>query len=441
MSGGGRETALEVLTACRRLDAWSDGSLKAACKKNGLEPREAAFAARLVYGVLQNRALLDFYLDCFCTGPFDKLEPFVRDVLRLGAYQILFMDRVPSSAAVHQAVEMVKTHRRQRSAGLVNAVLRKVSQNAAQLPPIPEADVVSAMALRYSHPAWLVERLMGLVGREEAEGFLQGDNTPAPITIQRNPLTCDRETLLDYWEGRGAAIQPHPWLADCFFLTGGGSLEEDRAFQAGWFQVQDAAARLAVLAAGPRPGDRVLDVCAAPGGKSFACAIAMENQGHIISCDIHPKKLEAMARDGARLGVTCVETAVRDGRSNDPAWNGAFDLVLCDVPCSGLGIIRKKPDIRYKDPVALAALPPIQGAILDNASRYVRPGGVLLYSTCTILPEENEAVVEAFLAGHGDFAREPFLLPGPAGQTEGAVTLWPQRHGTDGFYVCKLRKL
>ena len=434
----GREAALQVLTACRRLDAWSDGSLKAAVK--GLDRREAAFAARLAYSVLQNRALLDFYLGQYCTQSFEKLEPFVRDVLRLGAVQILMMDRVPDSAAVSEAVEMVKRHKRQRAAGLVNAILRKVSQNKENLPPVPSEDAGEYLALKYSHPLWLVQRLLAILGREQTEEFLRLDNEAVPMTIQRNPLKCGAEELVSALTAAGAEVVPHPWLVDCWEVTGTGDIEKLEPFQNGWFQVQDAAAKAAALAAGAKPGYRVLDVCAAPGGKSFACAMAMENRGEITSCDIHEHKLSLVERSAQRLGITCVTTALADGRENRAEWNGQFDLVVCDVPCSGLGIIRKKPDIRYKDPAALAGLPRVQRAILENACRYVKSGGTLLYATCTILPEENDAVVDAFLDAHSEFQKMPFRLASEQEETDGSLTLWPQRHGTDGFYLCKMVK-
>lgn len=180
---------------------------------------------------------------------------------------------------------------------------------------------------------------------------------------------------------------------------------------------------------------------AAPGGKAFAAAMEMGDEGEITACDIHRHKLALIEKGARRLGLRCIRAELADGRQTREEWREAFDLVLCDVPCSGLGIIRKKPDIRYKDPAALAGLPAVQGAILDNASRYVRPGGVLLYATCTVLPEENEGVTAAFLEKRRAFQKEPFTLPGPAGETEGSLTLWPQRHGTDGFYICKMRKL
>ena len=434
----GREAALQVLSACRRLDAWSDGSLKAAVK--GLDRREAAFAARLTYSVLQNRALLDFYLGQYCTQSFDKLEPFIRDVLRIGAAQILMMDRVPDSAAVSEAVEMLKRHKRQRAAGFINAVLRKVSQNKNDLPPIPSKNEKEYLALKYSHPQWLVERLLEILGREQAEEFLRLDNGAVPMTIQRNPLRCEAEDLVRELTESGATMTPHRWLADCWEVTGAGDIEQLEVFQKGWFQVQDAAAKAAALAGGAKSGDRVLDVCAAPGGKSFACAMAMDNRGEIISCDIHSHKLQLIERSAQRLGITCVQTMLADGRENREEWNGQFDLVVCDVPCSGLGIIRKKPDIRYKDPKALSGLPKVQRAILENASRYVKSGGTILYATCTILPEENEAVVEDFLATHSEFHKKPFRLAAGQEETDGSLTLWPQCHGTDGFYLCKMEK-
>ena len=434
----GREAALQVLSACRRLDAWSDGSLKAAVK--GLDRREAAFASRLTYSVLQNRALLDFYLGQYCTQSFDKLEPFIRDVLRIGAVQILMMDRVPDSAAVSEAVEMVKHHKRQRAAGFVNAVLRKVSQNKDNLPAIPSKDEKEYLALKYSHPAWLTGRLLEILGREQTEEFLRLDNEAVPMTIQRNPLMCEADELVTQLTEAGAEVTPHKWLNDCWEVSGTGDLEKLDVFQKGWFQVQDAAAKAAALAAGAKPGDKVLDVCAAPGGKSFACAMAMKNEGEIISCDIHGHKLELIERSAERLGIACVKTVLADGRENREEWNGQFDLVVCDVPCSGLGIIRKKPDIRYKDPKALAGLPGVQRAIIETASRYVKSGGTLLYATCTILPEENDAVVEDFLALHSEFQKKPFRLVTGQEETDGSLTLWPQCHGTDGFYLCKMEK-
>ena len=430
MSANAREVALEVLTACRKADAWADGALKSALGRAGLDSRDAALAAALTYGVIQNRMLLDFRIEKYCRSGLRGLEPVILDILRIGACQILLMDRIPPSAAVNQAVEMAKAHHRPRAAGLVNAILRNLSREKDTLPPVED------VSIRYSHPKWLVDTYIQLLGREEAEQALAENNRPVPVSIQRNPLRCSREEL----ETELPSAVPHPWLQDCYSLSGAGDLERLPAFQAGHFFVQDAAAKLVSLVSGCRSGDTVIDVCAAPGGKSFAMAAAMGNEGTVLSCDIHANKLRQVEQGAARLGITCVCTLQADGRTFRPELEESADVVVCDVPCSGLGIIRKKPDIRYKRPEDLTGLPAIKGAILSNAARYVKPGGVLVYSTCTILPRENGQVVDAFLDSGARFVREAFSLPGPVGETEGEITLWPQRHQTDGFYICKLRK-
>ena len=240
--------------------------------------------------------------------------------------------------------------------------------------------------------------------------------------------------------GDGVTVEPHPWLEGCLEITGTGDLRSLPAFREGRFLVQDAAARLAAMAASAAPGDRVLDVCAAPGGKSFSMAMDMGDRGQILSCDVHPYKVKLIESGAQRLGLTCIRAAAADAREKHAAWEGQADVVMADVPCSGLGIIRKKPDIRYKNPKELAQLPLVRRAILENASGYVRPGGTLVYSTCTVLPEENEDVTGDFLDKHPEFEPVRTAFPLPVGPCPGQVTLWPQRHGTDGFYICRMRR-
>ena len=433
-----RECALCVLVACRRSGAWADAALKAQLAKTPLSAQDAALCSRIVYGVMQNELLLNWYLSAYCTQKLDHLQPPLADILRIGAYQILFLDKVPDHAAVSESVELCRTNGRSAASGLVNAVLRKVAQNKSNLPPLPEGNI-ARLSIAYSHPQWLVKKLVSLLGVEEAERFLRIDNEAAPMTVQVNPLKTDADALARELAGDGVKAVPHGWVPDCFELSGTGDLTTLTAFYQGRFTVQDAAAKLVTYAAGFEKGQDVLDVCAAPGGKSFAAAFAMENEGHILSCDLHENKLRRIREGAQRLGVTCIETACADGRVFREEWAGRFDTVICDVPCSGLGIIRKKPDIRYKDPSELKALPDIQRAILENSARYVRPGGVLVYSTCTVLPEENENVTEAFLAAHPEFIYEEFSLPNGEA-APGYLTLWPQRNGTDGFYLSRMRR-
>ncbi len=438
MSTPARITALRVLESCRTHGAWADAALKAQLSRDGLTGPDAALCSRIVYGVLQNQMLLDFYLAAYCSQKPDHLQPPLLNILRMGAYQILYLDKIPDSAAVNESVELAKIMKRGQASGLVNAVLRKVSKNKQALPALPDRDEVTALSLRYSHPKWLVRRLLALLGREEAEAFLAADNAPAPITVQVNPLRTTAQALLERLEAEGVSARMHPWVPDCLELTGTGDLTALPAFREGDFLVQDPAARLVSAVADIQSGERVLDVCAAPGGKSFSAAFAMKGQGRIVACDLHQNKLQRITEGARRLGLTCIEIQAADGRVNRPEWRDAFDTVLVDAPCSGLGIIRKKPDTRYKRANDLFSLPVIQTEILDNAASYVRPGGVLVYSTCTILPEENEQVTDAFLAQHPDFSMEPFSLP--VGETDGRITLWPQRHGTDGFYICRMRR-
>ncbi len=433
-----RETVFSVLLMCEKQGAWSDGALKNALQKNGLDARDSGLCSRICYGVQQNQLLLDFYISNFSKVKLEKLESAVKIALRMGMYQIAWMDRIPDRAAVSESVELVKRHSKNPHSGkLVNGILRGFCRAKDHL-PAPEPEDLST---RYSHPQWLVECFREAVGEEELEPLLAANNQQVSTTIQVNTLKADGAAVAAELEGAGVTVTPHPWLEGCYTLAGTGSLEELESFQQGRFIVQDAAARLAVIAAGAKPGMKVLDACAAPGSKSFSAAMAMQNRGSILSCDIYPKKVKRMAADAKRLGGDIVETRVANARVFHPAWEGAFDLVIADVPCSGLGIIRKKPDIRYKDPKALAALPDVQRSILANVSRYVAPGGALLYATCTVLRRENEDIVNEFLKGHPEFHLEMLNLPEPLGVIPaGMRTLWPHRDGTDGFFMAKLRK-
>ena len=437
-----REAALLTLNACQRQGGWSDQILKKQLASAGLDRRDGALATQLCFGVLQNLMLLDFYLSKFSNLPLKKMEGKVLQALRLGAYQMLFLDKIPHSAAVNRSVELTRTHcKNPRAPGMVNAILRNLERSLDRLPTIPQDDPVRYLSTLYSHPSWLVEELMLRLGLDETARLLAADNSRPPVTAMVNTGRITTEDLMAVLADQGVESERHPWLEGCLLLSRTGDLEGLKAFQDGLFYVQDPASRLAVMAAGPKAGMRVLDVCAAPGGKSFGAALTMEDRGEILSCDLHPHKKKLIQAGADRLGLRSVHPMTADGRVFRSEWEEAFDLVLVDAPCSGLGVIRKKPDIRYKDPAPLTGLPEVQRAILDNAQRYVKPGGVLLYSTCTILRRENEEVAASFLERHGNFRAEAFTLPGPAETArDGMLTLWPQIHGTDGFFICKLRK-
>ena len=437
-----REVAMLTLNACQRQGGWSDGVLKKQLAVAGLDNRDAALATQLCFGVLQNQLLLDHYLSQFSNIPLKRMEGKVVQVLRLGAYQMLFLDKIPHSAAVNSAVAMTKTHcKNPRASGMVNGILRSLERSLENLPTIPSENTAEYLSILYSHPKWFVEELLTILGEEETASFLAANNSQPATTVMVNTVRTTVQALTERLEEAGVEVQPHPWLENCLYLSRTGDLERLTAFQEGLFYVQDPASRLAIRAADPKPGMRVLDCCAAPGGKSFASAIAMENRGEVISCDLHPHKKKLLQAGADRLGLDILTPMTADGRQFREEWENAFDVVLVDAPCSGLGVIRKKPDIRYKDAEPLKDLPPVQADILANASRYVKPGGVLLYSTCTILPRENEGVVNGFLERNPAYKAEAFTSVGNIGEVEsGMITLWPHRHGTDGFFICKLRK-
>lgn len=366
-----RKAALTVLDRCFGNGAWSSQTLDAAIAP--LEERERALATRLALGVLQNYILLDYTIDRYLTGS-KKLDLTVRNILRLGACQILFNDKIPSRAAVSESVKLCRASGFTSAGGMVNAVLRRVAEFG-----MPE---VHDLGIRYSHPEWFVQKMLSAHGSVFTEALLKANNTEPQIL-------------------------------------------RHSAFAEGETYVQDAAAYASVEMAEPRPDNSVLDACAAPGGKSFTAAVMMENRGSILSCDLHEKKL-ALVRSGAeRLGISIISTCCADASEHHAQWENAFDLVIADVPCSGFGVIRKKPEIRLKTEAEIAGLPAIQKRIAANLSTYVKPGGTLLYSTCTIFPEENEEV------SHG--------IPGFSVEKE--KTFWPHIDGTDGFYACVLRKL
>ena len=434
---GARETALCALIACRKEGAWSNGVLKEYIQRDRLDSRDAGLATRLCYGVLQNQAKLDFYLKQLLTGKLKDLHPVVRDILHLGLYQIYELDKIPDSAAVNESVALAKKYNKNpKAVSLVNGVLRNAVRTKGTLKePVSYAE-------KYSHPDELLSLLKANLPKGRLEPMLIADNASPETTVQVNTLRTTTDALQKMLEDQGISAKPHSWMSDCLVLSGTGNLEQLPAFREGLFYVQDPASKLSVLCAKlPKEETKVLDCCSAPGGKSFAAAIAMGGNGSIISCDVHEHKT-ALIRNGAdRLGLANITARQQDATELVPEWVDAMDVVICDAPCSGLGIIRKKPDIRYKNLKEMEALPQLQLAILRNQANYVKPGGVLMYSTCTVLRRENEDVVKAFLEERDDFYLEPLDLPAVFPQNEsGMLTLIPGEYDTDGFFISRLRR-
>ena len=435
---GARETALNALIACRKDAAWSNGVLKEYIVRDRLDRRDAALAAKLCYGVLQNRNKLDFYLKQLLTGKIKDLHPVVHDILHLGLYQIYELDKVPDSAAVSESVDLAKKYcKKQRFApGLVNGVLRNAVQTKGSLKE------PASLEDKYSHPWELIKLLRDYVGKDRIERMLQANNEAPRTVVQVNTLKITAEALQQRLAQEQVSAQPHEWMRDSLVLGNTGDLERMETFREGLFYVQDPAAKLSILCAElPEADIRVLDCCAAPGGKSFAAAIAMAGQGSITSCDVHEHKVPLIQKGAARLGIENLTARQQDASENVVQWNDSFDAVIADVPCSGYGIIRKKPDIRYKKAEDMADLPALQLAILKNQARYVKPGGILMYSTCTLVRAENEGVVEAFLNENKEFKLEPLPLPAVFPKNEsGMLTLVPGEYDTDGFFIARMRR-
>jgi 16S rRNA (cytosine967-C5)-methyltransferase len=378
-----------------------------------------------VYGAIEKRLTLDYQIALLSSRGVDNLDLDTRNLLRLGLYQMAFLDRVPDHAAVNETVALASA----RTRGFVNAILRAFARNGKRL-VYPDAGLepLNYLSVRYSFATGLCAIFAETFGFARTESLFAAFCQPVPLTLRTNPVRTDRNALLSLLHGRGIAAEPTAESKTGVRITGA-PVTTLPGFSEGLFFVQDEASQLCVEALDVRDGMTVLDVCACPGSKSFGIAADMHNTGHVIACDLHANKLSLVASGAKRLGLTNIVTEARDARVPRADWFGMADRVLCDVPCSGFGVFAKKPELRYKDPAASAALPEIQLAIAENASRYVKPGGLLEYSTCTLLPRENERNAERFAERHPEFTLQKMR------------TVYPDtERGMDGFFFAVFQK-
>ncbi len=425
---------------------YGDININDAISALKLNPREAALASRLYYGVIQNRLYIDHCLARVSTRKLKELDSIVLAILRVGAYQLLFLDKIPPRAAVDEAVKLAKQTKNHAAAGFINAVLRQLSRKKSELLKIDENDEIKRLSIKYSHPPELVKLLRDFAVGQEIEALLRANNEIPPLTVRANTLKTSAAELMSALVEQGIEAEHLAFPDICLHLWGLGDVAQNEGYQKGLFSVQDAASTLSVLALELKQGDVVIDVCAAPGGKSLCAAELTADLAKIISCDISEKKLEQVKTEAVRLGIGSIETHHRDARVLNPSWlnsegQGIADCVIADLPCSGFGVIRKKPDIRYKNLDETESLPALQLEILKTVKNYVKPGGVLLYSTCTLLRRENEDVVREFLKS-GDFTLTDFFESADPKyrSVEGMLTLYPHIHGTDGFFICKMER-
>jgi len=443
-----RLLALRVLERVQRAGAYADVLLHSSLARSGLSAPDRAFATELVYGTLRWRGRLDHLLGRCLDRDLDKLEPLVATALRLGAYQIVVDDRVPVSAAVDESVRCLRAAGAERATGLANAVLRRLAAEHATLTePALADDPLGHLMHALSLPRWIAERWLELYGAQEAAALARACNEPPPLTVRTNRLRAQRDALLEELRVRFPHARACRHAPDGIVLGRRGNPSLDPAFRDGRFTVQDEASQLVVSLLDPRAGERVLDVCAAPGGKSTAIAERVGASGSVLAIDRHETRLDLARRAARRLGLANLACHVADATRplQEIAAPGTFDRVLVDAPCSGLGTLRRNPDARWRvrpgDPARLAD---VQRAILRRAAEALSPGGVLVYSTCTTLPEENEGVVEAFLSGARSFEREPARdLPeavGPLVDADGVMRCLPHRHDMDGFTAVRIRR-
>ncbi len=423
-----REAALRAMSLVRK-GKFMGEAVDEAIRAFRLDRRDAALCSRIVHEAVSNRGYIGSVLESWSNIPMNRLEHVVYDILVISAAQLLFMDRIPPSAAVNEAVELCRKYEGERATSYVNGVLRRVAENRAEPPEIfKRVSGAEYLGFRYTLSSWIAEEFVRRRGYEGAEALCRANNAEPPLTIQVNTLKTSSAGLSAALQAAGIGAEPGA-LPDSFDLPPSGLISALPGYDEGYFYVQDAAARMAVEAAAPERGMSVLDACSAPGGKSFAAAIRMGGEGSILACDLKEKRLGRVAEGAKRLGLEgVIEYRAMDARTPVEELHGRFDVVIADAPCSGFGVIRRKPEIRYKTDYETASLPAIQLAILSGLAACVKPGGTLLYSTCTLLERENEDVVRAFLAGNEGFT------------VAEERTLWPDIDKTDGFFICRMVK-
>ena len=428
-----RMAAFSLLMQQQKSGSFSNLLLEKSDRMQAFDARDRAFITALFYGVIERLLTLDYNLSLYLQKPLKKLQPEALCLLRLGAYQLLFLQSVPAAAAVNETVKLANKKCRY-AAGLINAVLRKVAQNGLCLPD--EGDKLSFLSVKYSCPAWLIDRWLTCYGAENTIGILETSLRPAGLTIRVNTVKTSVEALRQQLRNEGVESEPLS-VSDALVLQKlPCALDQLPSFRKGLFHVQDTASMLCALAVDAKPGHTVYDLCASPGGKSFTIAETMNNSGSVHAFDLYEKRVGLIADGAKRLGLSCVTAKPADASVFDPLRPKA-DRVLCDVPCSGLGILRQKPEVKYKDPASLHRLPEIQKAILDCGAQYVKDGGRLVYSTCALDPDENERVCESFLLSHPSFAPVP---PLPDLSTDCFLTLMPHKMDCDGFFIAAFQK-
>lgn len=444
---GCRALAVEALLKVETRKAYADILLDHALKTHSLSSPDRALLTQLVYGALRWRGKLDWVLEKIVHRPLAGMDGYLRNLLRLTVYQILFLDKVPEYAAVNESVELAKRYGGASAGGLVNAVARRLLREKNSLIALDsETDLVARLSISWSHPEWLVRRWLAYFGETDTEALLRANNGEPPVVLRANRLKIDRESLVEKLRAAGIDATPAPHSPQAVVMRNASAIDQLPGFKEGWFMVQGEASQLAGLLLDPKPGERILDACAAPGGKATHLAELMEDRGVMMAGDVSQRGIAKLKQNIHRLSLKSVQPVQADvSRELTGATALPYDRILADLPCSGLGTLRSHPEAKWRrEERDIERLSALQKKILDRLSTYLKPGGTLVYSTCTLTREENEEVVEDFLKRHEEFVLEAaadFLPPSAKHMARGKYFLAvPHRDGTDGFFAARMRK-
>ncbi len=423
-----RELAYKLLIKTEKSRQFSNIALDNALNECSLSEADKRLTSVIFYGVTERRITLDYIISNISSRKIQDIDISVLTAIRIGLFQLIYLDKIPVHAAINESVKLCT----KKTSGFANAILREYTRQNSPIFP-DKSDFPFYLSVKYSVSLPLAEKFINTFGNEAAEDILRGFESKSNTTLRINTLRANADDLIDKIPSAEKSN-----LIDTALFTSG-SVRELYGFDDGLFFVQDVASQIAVRVLDAKPFEAVLDICSCPGSKSFGAAIDMKNQGSIIAFDIHENKLSLVSLGAKRLGIDIIQTRAHDGRNFIPELSKSADRIICDVPCSGFGVLAKKPELRYKNPADCASLPKIQRDILNTASKYLKHGGTLIYSTCTLLPDENEENIKSFLADNEDFYLEAFDV-NSISAPEGMLTLYPHIHGTDGFFIAKLKR-
>ena len=430
-----REKVAQILTDIEKDDTYLQLALKK--ELDTLEAKDKGFANELIYGTIKWRLRLDYVLEQFSKTPVKKMKPFVRQLMRMSVYQILFLDKVPASAAINEAVKIMHKRKMSNLSGFVNGVLRNIDRNKSEI-------TYPNLSVYYSIPEWIITRWMKYYGEMETKAICESLSQRARVCIRINTLKTTKDKVKALLSEEGITVLEEGFLPESLYIHAPNGIHHSPSFKAGLWTVQDESAMLVGHVLGPEKGDEILDVCSAPGGKTVHLAELMQNEGHIIGADIHEHKIELIEKNAKRLGASIVEGRLQDGMLINEDWKEKFDKILLDAPCSGLGIIKRKPDIRYaKDETAIRDINNIQRKLLKNAINYLKKDGILVYSTCTLTQEENQNMVEYALSLGLQLDAIPYDMPAclkPYIKDNAYIEILPHVTDTDGFFMARFRK-